>query len=136
MNGTPVHWRSNRQPSTTLSPVESEVYALSVGCKDVRLMGWILEELGVSVGWPMKIKTDSPGAAAFKNDACPYSKLKGCFNFRWEWVQELRAAKDILTEFVEDAYNLADVFTKCMNGSKFKFQVDQITSKGMSTSVE
>ena len=40
-------------------------------------------------------------------------------------TQELRAAKDILTEFVEDAYNLADVFTKCMNGSKFKFRVDR-----------
>jgi hypothetical protein len=51
LNGVPVHWRSNKQPNTTLSPVESEVYALSVGVKDVRLMGWLLEELGVVIRW-------------------------------------------------------------------------------------
>ena len=47
LNGVPVMWRStcNRQPVTSLSPAESEIYALSVGVKDVRLRGWVLEEL-------------------------------------------------------------------------------------------
>ena len=59
LNGVPVMWRSNRQPVTSLSPAESEIYALSVGVKDVRLMCWVSEEFGITVRWPMKIWTDS-----------------------------------------------------------------------------
>ena len=35
LNGVSVMRRSNRQPVTSLSPAESEIYALSVGVKDV-----------------------------------------------------------------------------------------------------
>ena len=129
LNGVPVHWRSNKQPNTTLSPVESEVYALSVGVKDVRLMGWLLEELGVDIRWPMVICSDSPGAAAFKEDVCPYTKLKGCFDFRWKWVEELRSSNDIITKFVTDEFNLADIFTKCMPTGKFLRKRNQLTSR-------
>ena len=34
LNGTPVHWRSNKQPVTSLSPAEAEVYAMSEGSRD------------------------------------------------------------------------------------------------------
>ena len=45
LNGVPAHWRSNRQPRSTQSPTESEVYALSTGIKDSRLFHWVLEEM-------------------------------------------------------------------------------------------
>ena len=57
-------WRSNRQPITSLSPTESEIYALSVSVKDVRLMGWALEELGVAVRGGMQrrwLRREEPG---------------------------------------------------------------------------
>ena len=129
LNGVPVHWRSNTQPKTTLSPAESEVYALSVGVKDVRLHGWVLQELGVCVDWPMSLHTDSTGAVSFKNDTCPTSKLRGCFDYRAKWVQELRSAGEIDILKTTDALNLADIFTKCMSNSKFKSRVDQIQAE-------
>jgi hypothetical protein len=129
LNGVPVHWRSNKQPKTTMSPVESEVYALSIGVKDVRLQGWVLEELGVEVSWPMGIHTDSGGALSFKNDSCPTSQLRGCFDYRLQWVQELRAAQDIEILPTTDKLNLADIFTKCKGNSEFKFRVKQIQEK-------
>ena len=76
----------------------------------------------------MVICTDSPGAAAFKEDACPYTKLKGCFDFRWKWVEELRSSSDIITKFVTDEFNLADIFTKCMQTGKFLRKRDPTTS--------
>ena len=114
MNGAPVMRRSDAQPRTTNNPVESEVYALSVGCKDTRLMGWVLEELRVCVQWPTKICCDSTGAASFKNDICPISKLRGCFSYRWDWVDELRSGKHVEVVGVTDENNLADMFTKCV----------------------
>ena len=53
------------------------MYALSVGVKDVRLMGWVLDELSVAVRWPMKIWCNSTGAISFKDDTCPVSKIRG-----------------------------------------------------------
>ena len=87
----PVMWRSNRQPITSLSPAESEIYALSMGVKDVMLMRWVLEEVSVAIRWPMKILCDSTGAISFKDDTCPVSKIRGCFDYREGWVEELKA---------------------------------------------
>ena len=126
LNGVPIHWRSNRQPKTTLSPAESEVYALSVGCKDVRYMGWILEDSGVSVGWPMQLGLDSTAAKSFKEDTCPTSKLRGCFSFREQWVRDLKTDSSITLYSVSDSENISDILTKCMGPSKFRFRVQQI----------
>ena len=47
LNGAPVHWRSVKQPCTSLSSACAEIYALSEACKDARLMQWRAEELGL-----------------------------------------------------------------------------------------
>jgi hypothetical protein len=126
LNGVPIHWRSNRQPKTVLSPAESEVYAMSVGVKDARLMGWVLEELGVNVHWPMSVCTDSAGAKSFKEDTCPTSKLRGAFDYRDDWVEELKQAEEVKIVKVTDADNISDVFTKCRATYQFRQRIQQI----------
>ena len=130
LNGVPVMWRSNRQPVTSLSPAESEIYALSVGVKDVRLMGWVLEELGVAVRWPMKIWCDSTGAISFKDDTCPVSKIRGCFDYREDWVEEIKAEGKIQVFKVKEMNNLADMLTKQYPTYKFKARMQQIQECG------
>ena len=66
LNGTPVHWRSNKQPVTSLSPAEAEVYAMSEGSRDAKHVAWVLEEFGREVTWPLQVKSDSSGAVAFQ----------------------------------------------------------------------
>ena len=105
-------WRSNRHPVTSLSPAESEIHALSVGVKDARLMSWVLEGFGVAVRWPMKIWCDLTGAISFKDDTCPVSKIGGCFDYREDWVEELKAEGKIQVFKVKDVNNLADMLTK------------------------
>lgn len=135
LNGVPVHWRSNRQPSTSLSPAESEVYALSVGVKDSRLAGWVLEELGVSVQWPMQVETDSSGAISFKNDTCPTSKLRGAFDYREDWVQELKGTNEVKVSHVSDTNNLADMFTKPYQTYLYVARVEQMQRQSGVSSV-
>ena len=132
LNGVPVHWRSNRQTKTTLSPVESEVYALSVGVKDTRLMGCVLEECGVPVSWPMEVHSDSQGAISFKNDTCPTSKVRGCVDYREAWVEELKAEGTISVAHVSDRDNIADVFTKSYRTYKYRERVAQLRAAGSS----
>jgi hypothetical protein len=120
LNGVPVHWRSNRQPRSTLSPTESEIYALSSGIKDTRLYHWVLEEFTkIETVYPIEVQTDSTGARSFQRDTCPSTKLRGCFDFREMWVEELRHKGEFRTELVSDSNNLADLFTKCLANVEF-----------------
>jgi hypothetical protein len=120
LNGVPVHWRSNRQPRSTLSPTESEIYALSSGIKDTRLYHWVLEEFTkIKTVYPIEVQTDSTGARSFQRDTCPSTKLRGCFDFREMWVEELRHKGEFRTELVSDSNNLADLFTKCLANVEF-----------------
>ena len=89
-------------------------------------MGWVLEESGVTVQWPMNVCTDSAGAVSFKNDTCPTSKLRGAFDYREDWVEELKGADKITVVKVTDSQNIADIFTKCRATYKFKARVRQI----------
>ena len=89
-------------------------------------MGWVLEELGVDVHWPMNVCTDSAGAKSFKEDTCPTSKLRGSFDYRENWVEELRQAEEIKIKKVTDEDNISDVFTKCKATYKFKQRIQQI----------
>ena len=45
LNGMLIHWRSNKQPKTSLSSAEAEIYAMSTAVKDARTRLWIAEEL-------------------------------------------------------------------------------------------
>ena len=80
LNGVPMYWRSGVQPSSSVSPAQAEIYALSEGGRDARGIGWIAEELGMDIVWPMVIQVDSSAARSFQGDTCPKSRLRGCFN--------------------------------------------------------
>ena len=133
LNGVPVHWRSNRQPRSTLSPTESEIYALSTGIKDARLFYWVLEEMTqVAIQYPIIIHTDSTGARSFQRDTCPSTKLRGCFDFRERWIEELRDQQELSTELVSDSSNLADIFTKCLSNVEFTVRRNLIRDSWLS----
>ena len=68
LNGVPIFWRSNKQPKTSLSPAEAEIYAMSEAVRDSRNVTWVLEDMGVTVVWPLQVKTDSNGAQSFQQD--------------------------------------------------------------------
>ena len=123
----PVHWRSNRQPRSTLSPAESEIYALSTGVKDTRLYHWVLEEFTRSrTEYPVLVQTDSSGARSSQGDTCPSTRLRGCFDFREMWVTELRNQGEIKAELIPERLNLADIFTKCLSNLDFVIRREQI----------
>ena len=127
LNGVPIHWRSNRQPKTVLSPTVAEIYALSVGVNDARLMGWVLKECGAEAGAvEIQVGTDSTGAKSFKEDTCPTSKIRGNFSYREDWVQELKDENEIKITKVEARNMIADIMTKCYETYKYKARVEQI----------
>jgi hypothetical protein len=120
LNGAPLHWRSNRQPVTADSPAVSEIYALKEGVKDGRLVQWVAEEMGISTSYPFTVCVDNTQAISFQSDTCPNSKIRGSIDMREAWVKELRDLGVVATLYVDGNSNLADIFTKCFMGPKFK----------------
>jgi hypothetical protein len=89
-------------------------------------MGWVFEEFGIAVRWPMKIWTDSAGAISFSGDTCPVSRIRGAFDYREDWVEELKGQDVIQVCKVKDLFNLTDMLTKCYATYKFKARIKQV----------
>ena len=77
LNGMPVHWRSNKQPQTSLSSAAAAICALSEASKDARLRLWISEELGYREIWPAVIQVDNAAALSFQQATKANTQLKG-----------------------------------------------------------
>ena len=110
LNGMVVHWRSNKQPQTSLSSAAAAIYALSEASKDARLRlpVWISEELGYREKWSAVIQVDNTAALSFQKATKANTKLKGLYNLRDKWVQELRDDSDT-------AVHVSDVLTMCLS---------------------
>ena len=113
LNKMPIHWRSQKQPITCFSSAAAEVFALSEAVKDSRSLVWRAEELGCNFKYPIEINEDNQAAVSFQKSTTPYSKLKGVYNFRDKWVQELKDMNEISAVKVDTLYNVSDLLTKC-----------------------
>ena len=90
---------------------------MSEACRDVRLIAWVAEDMGREVPWPMVVYVDNAAGVSFQHNTCASSKLKGVFNYRWDWVQELRDQTQVTAVKVATDKNLADLYTKCHNST-------------------
>ena len=124
LNALPVHWRSNKQPETAISSAQAEIYAMSEACKDIRLRLWVADELGLQPIYPTDIKVDNQAGVYFQNKMNPATKLKGVFDLRQKWVEELQDRRIITAVKVNTNVNLADQLTKPLSGRKL-MQLDQ-----------
>ena len=121
LNGVPVHWASRKQVSTTaISSAIAEIYALSETVKSTQLTVWKLEELGVTIPYPIVVQVDNTQAISFQRGTCLVSKLRGMIDLRWAWVSELRNKNLVSVTKVSTEKNKADMFTKCMPAYKFR----------------
>ena len=122
LNKVPLRWRSTRQPDTSDSPAVSELYAIKEIVKDARLQHWVAEEMGLTVTWPFTLKTDSQQCVSFASDSCAKSTMRGSFDWREDWVREVKDKSQVVFEHVAGVLNPADIMTKCLKGPEFRLK--------------
>jgi hypothetical protein len=120
LNGMPLKWSSKKQPQSVFSSAASEVYAFSEAVKDARLLLWQAEEIGINVKYPFQLQEDNSAIVSFQQSTTPYSKLRGVYNLRHNWVAELRDKGVVTAVKVHTDKNIADLFTKCHEWHKMK----------------
>ena len=119
LNNFPVDWCSRKQPDTSVSPAQAEIYAMHEAVYACRLVQWVAEEMGMRVDWPFKIQTDSSQAFSFQHNTCPNSKIRGCFDLRNQTVKELRDKGIVQAKKINRELNVADMLTHCLSGKPF-----------------
>jgi hypothetical protein len=79
--------------------------------------------MGVEFNMPATLEMDNKAAEVFANDTAMNTKLRHS-DQRQHWVQELRDKDLIKAEHVNTELNLADIFTKALQGKAFRSQRD------------
>mgnify|MGYP001230742664 CR=1 FL=1 len=128
LNGVPVYWRSKKQPVTALSSACAEIYALSETVKDARLFMYRAQELGMPL-LPLVVQVDNTQAKSFQEGTCVESKLRGNFDIRDKWVQELRDRHQLQVELVSSVNNVADLLTKVHKTARFRQLLQLVQGK-------
>ena len=85
---------------------------MSQTVQDSRLRLWIAEDMYGDVKWPVEIQVDNAAAVTFQNKMNAGSKLRGIFDLREKWVQELKDKKLVKAVKVATDYNVSDILTK------------------------
>ena len=125
LNSFPVDWCSRKQPDTSVSPAEAEIYAMHEAVVACRLIQWVAEEMGMSVEWPFLINTDSSQAYSFQHSTCPNSKVRGCFDLRNKRTIELRDKGVVSSKKIPRDLNVADMLTHCLARKQFQHHLSR-----------
>ena len=126
MNNVPIQWRSKKQPKTSRSSAEAEVYALSDTLADARLLQWKMEDINIKVPDVITIKVDNNQAKVFANEESVNSKLRTAFSLKEAWVRELKDKDKVNVVQVPAEINVSDMLTKVQPCTKVKRYIDLI----------
>ena len=128
--GVPICWRSKQQRSVALSSSEAEYVALSEAAKEVKFIHQVLASMNIHVQTPIIIKVDNVGAMFMAENTSTSARTRH-IDIRYQYVREFIVDGLIKVIFVRTHDNLADDFTKNVNGDTFqRHSVHYVWTKG------
>ena len=87
--------------------------------------------MDIIVKWPMEVFVDNSSGISFQQSTNPNTKLRGIYDMREAWVQELRNKFKVKAVKVHTDKNLADMFTKCLAATVRRRLFDEIDAIAM-----
>jgi hypothetical protein len=78
---------------------------------------------------PIVLQVDNSQAKSFQEGTCVNSRLRGTFDIRSDWVQELRQRHKVKVQHVSSVNNCADLCTKAHSTQRFKQLLNLIANK-------
>ena len=135
-NGCPVMWQSKASSVAFASPHIGEAHAdMSSGAVeiytagnatlDILALSHVVDEMGIDFPRPFILELDNDAANVFIKGTAQRSKLKH-IDARQEWVKTLRDRSVCSPVHIDTADNLADFFTKPLEGKLFFDMRDRI----------
>ena len=114
-----ISWASKKQNSVALSSCEAELMAGSLAATEAVHLGRLGTALGVSNGEPVDLFMDNQSAIAIAYNPEMHNKTKHIAR-RHFFIRELVEDEKIRVPFVKTIDNIADFFTKPLQGDAFE----------------
>ena len=130
-DGPLIFWKSRKQPTVALSTCEAEYMSLAAAVQEgkflFQLWGSILDD-SRNVFRSVTLCCDNQGALALANNPVQQQRSKH-IDIRYHFVRSEIHKKFLPVAYVASKDNLADIFTKPINGPKIKTFVPSLFGK-------
>lgn len=106
-----ISWRSRKQKTVALSSTEGEYMALNDSCREALWLRYLLQELGLHTGEPIKLYCDNEGSEALAKSPSHHSRTKH-IDARFHFVRECVKNGSVKLKHITTTRMAADYLTK------------------------
>ncbi|KAJ9557387.1 hypothetical protein OSB04_012001 [Centaurea solstitialis] len=124
LGGKLVSWTSKKQNSVSTSTTEAEYVAAVICCAQVMWMRNQLQDYDIQLS-KIPIYWDNTSAIAIANNPVLHSKTKH-IEVRYHFIRDHVMNGDIELHFVPTEYQLADLFTKPLDVTRFNMLISEL----------
>jgi hypothetical protein len=117
--GGAIAWSSRKQDVVSISTTEAEFYALAETAKEVQWIVQLLRDFNVNMSESIEIESDNQSCIKFVENE-KFSNRTKHIDVRYHYVKDLINAKFIKLKYCPTEYNIADMLTKPLAGTKIK----------------
>ncbi|KAJ9552775.1 hypothetical protein OSB04_016820 [Centaurea solstitialis] len=130
--GKLVSWTSKKQNSVSTSTAEAEYVAAGICCAQVLWLRNQLQDYDIQLS-KIPIYCDNTSAIAIANNPVLHSKTKH-IEVRYHFIRDHVMNADIELHFVPTEYQLADLFTKPLDVTRFNMLISELGIMAATTS--
>ncbi|KAJ9543969.1 hypothetical protein OSB04_023676 [Centaurea solstitialis] len=124
LGGKLVSWTSKKQNSVSTSTAEAEYVAAGICCAQVLWLRSQLQDYDIQLS-KIPIYCDNTSAIAIANNPVLHSKTKH-IEVRYHFIRDHVMNGDIELHFVPTEYQLADLFTKPLDVTRFNMLISEL----------
>ncbi|KAJ9548573.1 hypothetical protein OSB04_021116, partial [Centaurea solstitialis] len=132
LGGKLVSWTSKKQNSVSTSTAEAEYVAAEICCAQVLWLRNQLQDYDIQLS-KIPIYCDNTSAIAIANNPVLHSKTKH-IEVRYHFIRDHVMNGDIELHFVPTEYQLADLFTKPLDVTRFNMLISELGMMAATTS--
>ncbi|KAG5873961.1 hypothetical protein JTB14_030663 [Gonioctena quinquepunctata] len=111
-----VTWTSKKQKSVAVSSTEAEYMALSLACRQVMWMSYLVKDLKIKI-CPLLL-CDNQAAIHISSNCVMHQRSKH-IDVHFHYVRERILGQDVNIEYISTEENIADMLTKPLGKEKF-----------------
>jgi len=126
-NGAPISWVSALQSIVALSSTAAEYVALTDCCREIHYLRDLLEFFRRAELEPTPIFEDNQGAIDLSKNSIHHRRSKH-IDVRYHWIRQSQRLGIVLARKVDTSANIADIFTKPVDGATFARHVAALMS--------
>ncbi|KAJ9557693.1 hypothetical protein OSB04_012307, partial [Centaurea solstitialis] len=121
-----ISWKSKKRDVVSRSSTEAEYRAMAVTTCEIVWLRWLLADMGVDVSQPTPLHCDNKSAMQIAKNSVFHERTKH-IEIDCHFTRQHLQLGTISLPFVPSALQIADIFTKALPASRFRFLCDKLS---------